>query len=281
MKKITFKITTFLMLALFAFTAQAQDTPFNSSDPAARIGTFLIKVNNEDLYLTLPDQTPPVFGAWTQTLTYQPLNTTKPELQHFTTSHAPSHATSHYYLTSEVAGRGVVEIIETNDANPDIGVRGNNAGDPNQLDVWNPTRGSGTQLFSENDNDASFAWSGTAKRRVQANSGTVPASGDNVRLSGGAAVTFSWVPVTTLNNKSFDASSVFISNPVKDQLTIQGLTSSIKEVSVYSILGKKVLSRKLNQESSINMDTSALSSGMYIVKVISDNGSFNKKIVKQ
>ncbi len=269
MKKTTIKLFAFLFFALATIQIEAQAFP---TDPAERLGTWIIKVQGENLYLTLPDEEPPVFGAWEQRLTYQPLNTTKPELQQFTTVFTGT--TNFYYLESVIAGRGVVEILQTDIDNPAIGVQGNASGAADQMDWWNPTRGSGTQIFSENT-CATCSWAGKAKRRVQNF-----ALGDDVRLSGGGPVAFDWVS-QTLSNEEFDTSSIFVSNPVNNQLTIKGLTTSVNRVSVYSLLGKQVLTRELDGQTSLNFDTSALASGLYLVEMKGDRGSFTKKIVKQ
>lgn len=84
-----------------------------------------------------------------------------------------------------------------------------------------------------------------------------------------------------LNNEDFDKSSIFISNPVNNQLSIKGLTANVNEISVYSLLGKQILTRNVDGQSSLTIDVSALTSGMYLVKMEGDNGAFTKKIVKQ
>jgi hypothetical protein len=93
-----------------------------------------------------------------------------------------------------------------------------------------------------------------------------------------------WVLVESsivLSNDKFDTSSIFISNPVNNEIRIKGLTSNVKEVAVYSLLGQKMITKEVNAESTLTMDASALSSGMYLVEMKGENGSFTKKIVKQ
>ena len=86
---------------------------------------------------------------------------------------------------------------------------------------------------------------------------------------------------TVLSTNDFDASSVFVSNPVNKALTIKGLTNNIEQVSIYSLLGNRVLESKVDGKSSLELDVNSLSSGMYIVRMTGDNVSFSKKIVKQ
>ena len=283
MKKITLRLFAFIAVALFSYQAQAQGNRF-PTDPAAQGGPFLIKVEGQDLYLTLPDEEPPAFGSFTQILTYQPLNTTNPELQQFSVSPVPASAPigQFFYIESVIAGRGLVELTDREDLSSPLGVQGNVASspDPDGLDVWNPTRGSGTQLFNWN-NCGDCAFTGTARRRVQDVSGTAnPFAGSDVSVSGGGPVVFSWEAVV-LSNEDFNVSSVFISNPVNNQLTISGLTPNVKDIAVYSLLGKQVLAVQLNGETSLSLDTSALASGIYVVEMKGENASVSKKIVKQ
>ena len=73
---------------------------------------------------------------------------------------------------------------------------------------------------------------------------------------------------TTASTKEFDTNSIVINNPVKDQLTIEGLNQSIKQISVYDLLGKQVMiSNFSDNETSINLNVSSLNSGLYIVKL--------------
>jgi len=84
-----------------------------------------------------------------------------------------------------------------------------------------------------------------------------------------------------LSNAEFDTSSIFISNPVKNELNIKGLTSNVKQVSVYSLLGQEVLTRKVDAQSFLNIDVSTLKSGIYLVEMKGETGAFVKKIVKE
>ena len=84
-----------------------------------------------------------------------------------------------------------------------------------------------------------------------------------------------------LSAEDFDTSSIFISNPVNDLLSIKGLTANENKVSVFNLLGSSVLTKNIDGESTINLNVSGLAAGMYIVKLQGDNGSFSKKIVKQ
>jgi len=84
-----------------------------------------------------------------------------------------------------------------------------------------------------------------------------------------------------LNTENFDASSLSISNPVNDRLIVRGINSDITKLSVYNLLGSKVLTKNLTGNSSVELSVSNLVSGMYIVKLEGANKAFSKKIIKQ
>jgi hypothetical protein len=84
----------------------------------------------------------------------------------------------------------------------------------------------------------------------------------------------------TLSSKNFNSNSIFISNPVNNRLNINGLTDNIKQISIYSLLGQEVLTKKIGGQSSISVDVSNLVSGVYLVKFKGNSGAFTKKIIK-
>ncbi|MNE08748.1 hypothetical protein D3C80_1014060 [compost metagenome] len=68
-------------------------------------------------------------------------------------------------------------------------------------------------------------------------------------------------------------------NPVKNNLTIQN-TSTIDEITLYSITGETVLTKKIKTLRS-EIDLSALSSGIYFLKVKSEGEEKTVRIVKE
>ena len=66
-------------------------------------------------------------------------------------------------------------------------------------------------------------------------------------------------------------------NPVNDVLTVKS-GEALSKVEFYSIIGQKVKEINSNFEA---ISTSSLSSGIYIVKALSDEGSVTKRIVKE
>ena len=84
-----------------------------------------------------------------------------------------------------------------------------------------------------------------------------------------------------LKLESFSASNFkMFPNPVKDFLNIS-LDSEIAGVSIYNLLGQEVLRKSINARQD-KIDVSELSSGTYIIKVLTQEGAtVNKKITKQ
>jgi len=65
-------------------------------------------------------------------------------------------------------------------------------------------------------------------------------------------------------------------NPIKDQLQIKLNNADVlNDVSVYNISGKLIL-----KSTSTNIATSHLVSGMYLVRITTDKGSFTRKLIK-
>lgn len=87
------------------------------------------------------------------------------------------------------------------------------------------------------------------------------------------------VPLSVKDASLEDAISIYPSS-VTSKFKVTS-TKNIKDISLYNILGKS-MTRKVVKVSKDTYDISSLSSGMYIVKVTSENGNFiTKKIVKE
>ena len=141
-----------------------------------------------------------------------------------------------------------------------------------------------TSGFGGPGNDALFAkpkgFSGGARY------GVVPsAAGDAVLFDGGGidGLRFIFIEALPASVNTFEANAFNINNPVNNQLTIKGATDKVNKISVFSVLGNKVLSKSINnQNGDINMNLSTLSTGLYIVEISGNNGErFTKKIVKE
>jgi hypothetical protein len=85
----------------------------------------------------------------------------------------------------------------------------------------------------------------------------------------------------TLETSNFDISSNFkiYPNPATSTITIDLSSVDNPSVDVYDIDGRKILTQKLsNSSNTINIDN--LSSGLYLFKVTSDQGTATSKVVK-
>lgn len=84
----------------------------------------------------------------------------------------------------------------------------------------------------------------------------------------------------TLSTETFTLESITLyPNPVKNnRVTIR--TDRALEVSIYNVLGKRVLKTNVNQNQS-SIDVSSLSLGVYLVRLDSGQASTVKKLIKQ
>ena len=79
----------------------------------------------------------------------------------------------------------------------------------------------------------------------------------------------------SVDNFSLNTLSIY-PNPTTSVLNIK-MDSNLKSATIYSILGKKVLETTSN-----NINTSNLNSGLYLIKIASENGSVaTKKFMKE
>ncbi len=115
-------------------------------------------------------------------------------------------------------------------------------------------------------------------------SAPIPTTDENMAEGTESNALWLLAPATnTLSTQRFGVNAFSISNPVNHRLTVKGATSKVKEISLYSVLGNKVLSRSLyDVKGDIKLNVSSLSTGLYIVKMTGKNGErFTKKIIKQ
>ncbi len=112
---------------------------------------------------------------------------------------------------------------------------------------------------------------------------TTPSSNDGVlsvdwTTNRKSALSVRLIKDAPLSNDSFDKSKVLIyPNPVKTELTINTI-ETIKEIEIFDLLGKSVY-LKSDIGNTINIDF--LQKGMYILKVNTESGSSNYKIIKE
>ncbi|MFP4844998.1 T9SS type A sorting domain-containing protein [Winogradskyella sp. PE311] len=288
MKKITLKISAFLLLAIFALPIQGQTCPEIYVDP----GTYKIStcgLAGSELYLTINASSGQL--EWDDEITTAPAEA----LQLWTLQdHVMPSGSGFIQITADLsalsAGSWTMIVDQASydgsGADPEIRVTVR-TGDP-IADTMDADYG-----FDQFQRRRESGWGGPgnnalfAKPNGQGNlrySVAPTAAGDDVLFQNGGTISpLRMVFVEGLNTEDFDASSVFISSPVKDELSIQGLNQSIKQITIYDILGKQVITSHLADEiTSTDLDVSSLTTGIYIVKLQGENGaSFTKKIVKE
>ncbi len=283
MKKTTLKISAFLLFAMFALQAYAQPA---CPDIWTENGTYKISTCGltPELYMTINVSATP----GNPLIEWQPEITGNDETQLFTiTDHRTPASAGLMEITANITGVGAVTLCTADDSghpNLTLTVRGGDpvsvtplGGDYSGLDQFQRRKtNSGVQgndaLFLRNPN-------GTNSRY-----GVTPsAAGDPVQFDGSGIDPLRFVLIAPLGTEEFNENSVFISNPVKDVLTIDGLNQTIKQISVYDLLGKQLITSKPEGNiTSTKMDLSGLNTGLYIVKLDGENGaSFSKKIIKE
>jgi len=288
MKKITLKISAFLLLTMCAFQVQAQACP----EVYLEEGSYLLSTCGvtPELYMTIDGNTGDLVWA-------AEIGANDPTQLWTVQDHVTPSGSGFIQITANVPGAGDFTMIvdqttiavdpatgdfDSNDKDFRISVRPGlpvaDAADANYgFDQFQRRRTAG---FGGPGNDALFVKplgaSGGSRYGV-----TPTAAGEDVLFDGAGIDGLRFVFVEALSTKDFDSSSIFVSNPVNDVLSIKGLTSNVKQISVFSLLGKEVLTRNVDGQSALTLDVNTLSSGMYLVKMQGDNGSFTKKIVKQ
>lgn len=109
-------------------------------------------------------------------------------------------------------------------------------------------------------------------------------SNDGIGLLGNSSNNQTSVPVmvncpTSLTTDQFITNSIAIApNPVNDNLTISlNNSETIEQISIYDLFGKEVIK---NTEHQSIINTEKLSSGFYILKVVSNGKEFQSKFIK-
>ncbi|WP_298551421.1 T9SS type A sorting domain-containing protein [uncultured Algibacter sp.] len=84
-----------------------------------------------------------------------------------------------------------------------------------------------------------------------------------------------------LSTADLDESSVFVSNPIFSSIEIKGLTRNVSKVEVFNLVGRSLFVENTKGNSSVSIDASALSSGIYLLKFYGETFEFTKKIIKR
>jgi hypothetical protein len=87
---------------------------------------------------------------------------------------------------------------------------------------------------------------------------------------------------TPLSNNDFSKVEFNVyPNPASNQWTIDGGSSSIEKVKVYNLTGKLVLEASGKQQSTVQLDASQLSSGVYLANIQAGGSSKSIKLIKK
>ena len=285
MKKQLLKLT---MLALTFFSVSLINA--QEYEEYTQRGLYTIGAADGSGLLITIDSGAPGFLKWAA-----PIEGGSPTQQFAITDHPAPMSAGYVQITAEIPGLGAVRL-GTNAENIELDANGaptknitvimkqgaivvDDAAADYGYDQFQRRKATG---WSGDGNNALFA-----KPPGQGNlrySVAPTAAGDPILFNNGGTINdIRFIFVQAVSTEKFDTSSVFISNPVNDELTIKGLNQSIKQISVYDLLGKQVISGNLSDDTiSTNLDVSSLTTGLYIVKLEGENGaSFTKKIVKK
>jgi hypothetical protein len=69
-------------------------------------------------------------------------------------------------------------------------------------------------------------------------------------------------------------------NPFRNQLSVETGGAGIRRISIYNVLGNRVLDVKGNTQKAMNLDTSHLSDGVYFLNVETTDGLSTYRVVK-
>lgn len=89
------------------------------------------------------------------------------------------------------------------------------------------------------------------------------------------------IPTTPTNTQQniLDHQVQIFPNPVNDILNIQAEDLNIQNVKIISLTGQILMTEQVNN-SNVNLNTSTLPSGIYLISITTDKGILNKKISK-
>ena len=137
-------------------------------------------------------------------------------------------------------------------------------------------------IFTINDSYGDGIANNTTKGSytLKDNNGLVITTGADFEFSESKALS-----ISTLAVQAFENSEGFYAypNPVRDVLNVKvsnrfGLPSSL---SITSILGQTVYTKKVSSEADLQINTSALSSGVYFITVLKDNTKKTLRFIKE
>jgi poly(beta-D-mannuronate) lyase len=159
-----------------------------------------------------------------------------------------------------------------------------NKSDPFGIQIWVSTNGTDFSMVLPTSGDILLTATGTTdfnQYQVDVNAQYVKLIGFGRFDSGGTTRKSAWTAITEIEfygtpnlstkENSFNKISIH-PVPTKDILNISNLNSSIKSISIYNIFGQKIISKKINANLfNIEVNTSSLSNGMYLIQFSTEN----------
>jgi hypothetical protein len=114
--------------------------------------------------------------------------------------------------------------------------------------------------------------------QASSNARTPDATVDEIRVAGTWEEATGQAPPLSVSKNELDSKIKMYPNPAKDYIQIESKDIQIASVEMYSLVGKKLISQK--SLANDRLDISALSSGIYLLKVnAEEGGSLTRKIV--
>ena len=104
----------------------------------------------------------------------------------------------------------------------------------------------------------------------------------NMALTGTSSnfVVFDATVLSLNKNEKLNNYTVY-PNPAKTDITIKTSNSLVSTISLYSITGQLILSKPNTLSSEMNLNISALKTGLYVLKIENETGTVYKKIIKE
>ncbi len=105
----------------------------------------------------------------------------------------------------------------------------------------------------------------------------------SVGYSGSDFTRTQWIvePLATLSTDDLNKSSIFISNPVTNQIIIGGLGNKVNKIEIFNLVGQSMLKKDTKGVSSLRLEANTLTSGLYFIKFYGETSTLTKKIIKK
>jgi hypothetical protein len=167
-------------------------------------------------------------------------------------------------------------------------------GSNNYLLKWNPSsQGSyplgGYRVFKSPTNDGHWIYLATVTDTAytdytaSADTGyfyTITSFDNQTATSASVYATAVWADPLTTSIAHYNSSSLQVyPNPAHDRLFVKKQANHDCSIEINGATGNLLIKHKLKNDESI--DISNLASGVYIIKIITDNEVYNKKIIKE